>query len=84
MVKIRMARHGRHKNPFYHIVAADSRFSRDGRYSEKIGTFDPKTKKIDINNDLAIKWIKFGAVPTNSVKNLFKKYGLFKNKKNGD
>ena len=79
-----MARSGRHKSPFYHIVAADSTFPRDGKFSEKIGTFNPKIKKIDINNDLAIKWIKFGAVPTNSVKNLFKKYGLFKNKKNGD
>lgn len=78
MVKLRMARHGCHKKPFYHIVAADSRCPRDGKYSEKIGTFDPKTKKININNALAIKWIKVGAVPTNSVKNLFKKCGLFK------
>lgn len=82
MVKLRLARHGRHKTPFYRIVAADSRFPRDGRYSEKIGTFDPIAKKININSDLAIKWLQFGAVPTNSVKNLFKKFGLLKKDNN--
>ena len=65
MVKIRLARIGRHKDPFYRIVAADSRSSRDGRYIEQIGTFDPNLKEnaADINEELALKWLNLGATP---------------------
>ena len=64
-VKIRLTRIGRHKDPFYRIVTADSRFARDGRYIEQIGTFDPNLKEnaADINEELALKWLKLGAIP---------------------
>jgi len=75
-VKLRMTRFGRHKDPFFRIVAADSRFARDGRYSEQIGTFDPETGKADINEELAMKWLKAGAKPSDSIKTLLTDLGL--------
>jgi small subunit ribosomal protein S16 len=68
-VKIRLQRHGRKKAPFYHIVIADSRSPRDGRFIEKIGTYNPMTKPatIDIDRDKAFEWLQKGAQPTDTV-----------------
>lgn len=68
-VKIRLQRHGRAKAPFYHIVIADSRAPRDGRFIEKIGTYNPMTKPatIDLNRDSAFDWLQKGAQPTDTV-----------------
>jgi small subunit ribosomal protein S16 len=78
MVKIRLARIGRHKDPFYRIVAADSRSSRDGRYIEQIGTYDPALgeEKALINEELALKWLKDGAIPSDSVRAMFSRKGI--------
>ena len=78
MVKIRLARIGRHKDPFYRIVAADSRSSRDGRYIEQIGTYDPALgeEKALINEELAMKWLKDGAIPSDSVRAMFSRKGI--------
>ena len=78
MVKIRLARIGRHKDPFYRIVAADSRSSRDGRYIEQIGTYDPALgeEKAIINEELAMKWLKDGAIPSDSVRARFSRKGI--------
>lgn len=77
-VKIRLTRIGRHKDPFYRIVAADSRFARDGRYIEQIGTFDPAIgeEKADINEELALKWLNKGATPSDSVRAMFNRKGI--------
>ena len=77
-VKIRLTRIGRHKDPFYRIVAADSRFARDGRYIEQIGYFDPD-KGIEnavIDEELAAKWLKLGATPSDTVKSMLSRKGL--------
>lgn len=68
-VKIRLQRHGRKKAPFYHIVIADSRSPRDGRFIEKIGTYNPMTKPatIDLDRDKAFDWLQKGAQPTDTV-----------------
>ena len=78
MVKIRLARIGRHKDPLYRIVAADSRSSRDGRYIEQIGTYDPALgeEKALINEELAMKWLKDGAIPSDSVRAMFSRKGI--------
>ena len=78
MVKIRLARIGRHKDPFYRIVAADSRSSRDGRYIEQIGTYDPALGEETalINEELAMKWLKNGAIPSDSVRAMFSRKGI--------
>ena len=77
-VKIRLTRIGRHKDPFYRIVAADSRFARDGRYIEQIGYFDPD-KGIEnavIDEELAIKWLNLGATPSDTVKAVLSRKGI--------
>ena len=68
-VKIRLQRHGKKGKPFYWIVAADARSKRDGKYLEKIGTYDPNTSPatIDLNFDSAISWLGKGAQPTNCL-----------------
>ena len=68
-VKLRLQRKGRKKAPFYHIVVADSRSPRDGRFIEKIGTYNPMTKPatIDIDRDAAFDWLNKGAQPTDTV-----------------
>ena len=77
MVKLRLKRMGSKKRPFYRIVAADSHDRRDGSFIELIGTYNPlENSKIDINEELAIKWLKTGAMPTDTVKNLFSKAGI--------
>ena len=74
MVKIRLRRMGAKKNPFYRIVVADSRFPRDGRCIEELGTYDPKAESaIVVDADKAKQWIKNGAQPTDTVRGLLKK-----------
>lgn len=75
-VKLRMTKIGRHKDPFFRIVAADSRYSATGRIIEQFGTFDPETGKANINEEIAIKWLKYGAQPSDSIKTLFTEIGL--------
>jgi small subunit ribosomal protein S16 len=69
-VKIRLQRHGKKGKPFYWIVAADSRSKRDGRYLEKIGTYNPNVNPAEINLDVdgAVKWLQSGAQPTDTAK----------------
>ena len=78
MVKIRLTRIGRHEDPFYRIVAADSHFARDGRIIEQIGTYDPAEgeDKAIINEELALKWLNNGAVPSDTVRALFARKGI--------
>ncbi|MGN1003692.1 MAG: 30S ribosomal protein S16 [Oscillospiraceae bacterium] len=75
MVKIRLRRMGAKKSPFYRIVVADSRYPRDGRFIEEIGTYDPRVNpaEIKVDADRAQAWIKTGAQPTETVKALLKK-----------
>ena len=77
-VKIRLTRIGRHKDPFYRIVAADSRFARDGRYIEQIGYFDPDkgVENAVIDEELAVKWLNLGATPSDTVKSMFSRKGI--------
>ena len=77
MVKIRLRRIGAKKSPFYRIVVADSRYPRDGRFIEEIGTYDPRVNPAEIKVDAerAQAWIKTGAQPTETVKTLLKKAG---------
>jgi small subunit ribosomal protein S16 len=77
-VKIRLRRMGAKKAPFYRVVVADSRFPRDGRFIEEIGTYNPLTDPAEIKIDIekAQSWIKNGAKPTDTVRALLKKSGL--------
>ena len=91
-VKLRLKRQGRSKSPHYAIVASDSRSPRDGRYIEKIGTYNPITQpaKIYVDHDAALKWLKVGAQPTNTVRAILRhagvtvKFALFKQGKSED
>ena len=80
MVKIRLMRMGSKKRPFYRIVIADARTKRDGKYIELVGTYNPITDpaEIKINEEVALKWLKDGAVQTDTVKSLFNKAGINK------
>ena len=77
-VKIRLRRMGAKRAPFYRVVVADSRFPRDGRFIEEIGTFNPNTDPAEasIDAEAAKKWIANGAQPTDTVKALLKKNGV--------
>ncbi len=77
-VKIRLQRHGRKKAPFYHIVIADSRAPRDGKFIEKIGTYNPMTKPatIDVDRDKAFDWLQKGAQPTDTVRAILRFKGV--------
>lgn len=78
-VKIRLKRMGAKKKPYYRIVVADVRTSRDGKSIEEIGFFDPMgEKKVSIDNEKAQKWLATGATPTDTVKKLFKENGVIK------
>ena len=76
-VKIRLRRMGAKKAPVYRIVVADSRFPRDGRFIEEIGTYNPLTEpaEIKIDTERALEWMKNGAQPTDTVKSLLKRVG---------
>ena len=78
MVKIRLRRMGAKKAPFYRIVVADSRYPRDGRFSEEIGTYNPlkEPTELKVDAERAQQWIKDGAQPTDSVRTLLKKAGV--------
>lgn len=71
-VKIRLQRHGKKGKPFYWVVAADSRAKRDGKFLEKIGTYNPISNpaQIDLNVDAAVKWLKNGAQPTETARRI--------------
>lgn len=77
MVKIRLRRMGAKKTPFYRIVVADSRYPRDGRFIEEIGTYNPVVNpaELKVDVDRAQAWIKTGAQPTETVRDLLKKAG---------
>ena len=77
-VKLRLLRMGAKRKPFYRIVAADSRTKRDGKYIELIGTYNPVVNpaEIKINEEVALTWLKDGAIPTDTVKSLFKTQGI--------
>lgn len=78
-VRIRLARHGAKKKPFYRIVVADSENPRDGRFLEKVGTYDPLKDPVEVSLDQdRIKyWMEKGAIPSDTVKSLLKKEGFF-------
>lgn len=75
MVKIRLKRIGASKKPFYRIVVADVRSPRDGKFIEEIGTYDPLKNPIEVKLDMdkVEEWLKKGAQPTDTVRNLIKK-----------
>ena len=79
-VKIRLRRMGAKKNPFYRIVVADSRYPRDGRFIEEIGTYNPLSEPpvIKVDEEKVTTWIKNGAQPTETVKAILKKAGALK------
>ncbi len=69
---------GAKKKPFYRIVAADSRSPRDGRFIETVGTYNPITDpaEVKIDEEIAMKWLRDGAIPTDTVRDLLKKQGI--------
>ncbi len=77
-VKIRLSRQGRKKSPFYRIVVADSSSPRDGRFIEVVGTYDPLQDPavVTLKEDRIKEWMSKGALPTDTVRSLFKKAGL--------
>ena len=77
-VKIRLQRHGKKGKPFYWIVAADARAKRDGRYLQKLGTYNPNTNPATINLDVdkSVKWLQFGAQPTDTARNILSYKGV--------
>jgi small subunit ribosomal protein S16 len=77
-VKLRLARMGKKKQPYYRIVAADSRTRRDGKYIEKIGHYNPLVNpaEVMIDEEKAFYWLKNGAIPTETVKSLFSQKGI--------
>jgi len=77
-VKLRLRRLGRTHSPFYQIVAADSRSPRDGRFIEKLGTYNPlvEFKNVEINHEVALKWLKCGAIPTDTVRSILSHEGI--------
>jgi len=80
--KLRLQRHGRTHRAFYHIVVADSRAPRDGKFIERIGSYDPNTHPatITLNFDRALYWLQTGAQPTNTVRNILSREGVLMKK----
>ena len=78
MVKLRLRRIGRKKLPLYKIVAADSRAPRDGRFIEAVGNYDPNNNPptVDVQEERVLHWLKSGAKPTDTVKNLLSRKGI--------
>jgi small subunit ribosomal protein S16 len=78
-VKIRLARHGAKKRPFYRIVVADSESPRDGKFLEKVGTYDPSfdPAKVDVKDERVRYWIDQGATPSDTVRSLLKREGFY-------
>ena len=81
-LKLRLARAGTKKRPYYHVVIADARSPRDGRFIEKIGTYDPKledkSKRVTLLNERVSHWLSVGAQPTDRVARFFDTAGLLK------
>ena len=79
-VKLRLKRMGAKKRPFYRIVAADSRSPRDGKFIEQIGYYNPieEPAVIKIDEEIALKWLNNGAIPTDTVRNIFSTQGIMK------
>lgn len=78
MVKIRLSRLGKHKKPFYRIVAIDSRNKRDGGYLELLGTYEPFSGAANFNTEMVLKFLNNGSQPSNTVLNLLKQKGIWK------
>ena len=78
-VKIRLARAGAKKRPFYQIVVCDGRNKRDGRFIENVGTYDPNQNPaaVKLEEGKALEWLGKGAQPTNTVKQIMKKVGVW-------
>ncbi|MDI9369797.1 MAG: 30S ribosomal protein S16 [Synergistaceae bacterium] len=78
-VRIRLARHGRKKAPFYRLVVADSRSPRDGRYIEQLGTYDPMKDPaaIKVDEDRAMHWLTVGATPSDTARSILRKAGVW-------
>ncbi len=78
-VRIRLARHGAKKRPFYRIVVADGESPRDGRFLEKVGTYDPKydPAKVTVKMERVQYWMDQGATPSHTVKSILKREGFF-------
>ncbi len=83
-VKLRLKRMGSKQRPFYRIVAADSRSPRDGKFIETVGTYQPiyKENNISVDEEKALKWLNNGAIPTDTVKNILTKSGIWAKYKN--
>jgi len=77
-VRIRLQRHGKKGKPFYWVVAADARSKRDGKYLEKLGTYNPNTHPatVELNVDASVKWLQNGAEPTNTAKAILSNKGV--------
>ena len=77
--KIRLQRRGRKGYAFYSIIIADARAPRDGKFTEKIGTYNPNTNPaaVDLNFDRALYWLEVGAQPTDTVRNILKREGVY-------
>ena len=80
MVKIRLTRIGRHEDPVYRIVVADSHYNRDGRFIDQIGQYNPSTGKdsLVIDEEKALNWLAKGAMPSDTVKSLLSSKGIIK------
>lgn len=76
MVALRLTRMGSKFKPFYRVVAVDSRVKRDGKYIEKVGTYNPMNEELVIDEAIALKWLHNGAQPTRTVKNLLSSQGI--------
>ncbi len=81
-VKLRLKRMGSKQKPFYRIVVADSRSPRDGRFIETIGTYDVLKNQVNVDEDKAMQWLNNGAQPTDTVKNILSKNGIWAKYKN--
>ena len=79
-VKIRLSRVGRRNAPFYRVVVADSRSPRDGRFIEILGVYQPlkNPAEIKVKEDRAIMWLERGAIPSETVRSIFRKLGILK------
>ena len=80
-VKLRLTRMGAKKRPTYRIVATDSRSPRDGKYLELIGTYSPidsEENQVKVNEEVALKWLNKGAIPTDTVRNILSREGIMK------
>ena len=75
-VRIRLTRMGSRNKPFYRIVASDSRRPRDGQYIEQIGTYNPAIDEVKVDEEVAMKWLKQGALPTDTARNILSKKGV--------